>query len=69
MLLFSLIYCFEKFKYLLSKNTVCTFITDLTLCYKGAIMDFNGDLLTRCGKTYLRAFVLWITGMALSIMK
>ena len=29
-------------------------------------MDFNGDLLTRCGKTYLRAFLLWITGMALS---
>ncbi len=22
-----------------------------------AIMDFNGNLLTRCGKTYLRAFL------------
>ena len=27
-------------------------------------MDFNGDLLTRCGKAYLRAFHLWITGMS-----
>ena len=30
-------------------------------------MDFNGNLLTLCGKTYLRAFCLWITGMALSM--
>ncbi len=28
---------------------------------KRAIMDFNGDLLTRRGKTYLRAFLSWIT--------
>ena len=34
-----------------------------------AIMDFNGNLLTRCGKTYLRAFLSWITGMALSMPK
>ncbi len=27
-------------------------------------MDFNGDLLTRCGKTYLRAFLLWITALS-----
>ena len=32
-----------------------------------AIMDFNGNLLTRCGKTFLRAFFSWITGMALSM--
>ncbi len=32
-----------------------------------AIMDFNGDLLTHCRKTYLRAFLSRITGMALSI--
>ncbi len=25
-----------------------------------AIMDFNWDLHTRCGKTYLRAYLLWI---------
>ncbi len=31
-------------------------------------MDFNGNLLTRCGKTYLRAFLSWITGMALSCL-
>ncbi len=30
-----------------------------------AIMDFNGNLLTCCGKTYLRAFLSWIAGMAL----
>ncbi len=34
---------------------------------KRAIMDFNGNLLTCCGKTYLRAFLSWIAGMALSI--
>ena len=28
-----------------------------------AIMDFNGNLLTRCRKTYLRAFLSWIVGM------
>ena len=27
------------------------------------IMDFNGNLLTRCGKTYRRAFLSWIAGM------
>ncbi len=26
-------------------------------------MDFNGDLLNRCGKTYQRAFLSWITGI------
>ena len=31
------------------------------------IMDFNGNLLTRCGKTYRRAFLSWIAGMALSM--
>ena len=31
------------------------------------IMDFSGNLLTRCGKTFLRAFLSWITGMALSM--
>ena len=30
-------------------------------------MDFSGNLLTRCGKTYLRSFLSWITGMALSM--
>ncbi len=30
---------------------------------KRAIMDFNGNLLTRCCKTYLRAFLSWIAGM------
>ena len=32
---------------------------------KRAIMDFNGNLVTRCGKIYLRAFLSWIAGMAL----
>ncbi len=31
------------------------------------IMDFDGNLLTRCDKTYLRAFLSWIPGMALSM--
>ncbi len=30
-------------------------------------MDFNRNLLTGCGKTYLRAFLSWIVGMALSM--
>ncbi len=29
-------------------------------------MDVNGNLLTDCGKTYLRAFLSWITGVALT---
>ncbi len=40
-------------------------------CYildKRVIMDFNGNLLTLCGKTYLRAFLSWIAGMAISMM-
>ncbi len=32
-------------------------------------MNFNGNLLTRCGKTYLRAIISWIAGMALSMPK
>ncbi len=28
-----------------------------------AIMDFNGNLLTRCGKTYRRTFLSWIAGI------
>ncbi len=28
-------------------------------------MDFNGNLLTRCGKTYPRAFLSWIAGIIL----
>ena len=32
-----------------------------------AIMDFNRNLLTCCGKTHLRAFLSWIAGMALSM--
>ena len=35
---------------------------------KRAIIDFNGNLLTHCGKTYRRAFLSWIAGMALSMM-
>ncbi len=34
---------------------------------KRAIMGFNGDLFTHCGRTYLRAFLLWVTGMAISM--
>ncbi len=30
-------------------------------------MDFNGNLLTRCDKTFRRAFLSWIDGMALSM--
>ncbi len=29
-------------------------------------MDFNGNLLTRCGKTYLRAFIPWIAGIVIT---
>ena len=40
---------------------------DLTTCaVQRAIMEFNGNLLNRCGKTYLRAFPSWIAGMALN---
>ena len=35
--------------------------------HKRAIMDFDGNLLTRSGKIYLRAFLSWISGMALSM--
>ncbi len=37
------------------------------LLHQRAIMDFNGNLLIRCGKTYRRAFLSWIAGMALSM--
>ncbi len=48
-------------------SLVTTNLLVISHVLKRAIMDFNGNLLTRCGKTYLRAFLSWIAGMALSM--